>query len=264
MLKAAHDLGVTTGFNNVMGNTNQGGGLLEGLSSSSSSANLMNEMADMTGLSSASPVQANPMSLLAMTGILNCGGGCDCGDSKGEFKAMAQSLIQNVTRLNCSHIAVQTGKGRHIPPTAVSRMSDKIKLSAELHSLLKEVKSMRKSEGHEIVNDNSQTRHSVPMNKTADQIDVVLEGGVVKSKAIKEDNSQTRHEVPITNSKLPHKVKTKNAISRTRKNGRKHKKKKKHSKRNRLKQNWILKISNRVSKLPSKQRTKGGKATRLL
>ena len=263
MIAAAHDMGVTSGYNKIMGG---GGGLLEGLSDLSATSGIADNMPDMTGLSAASPIQAHPMSLLAMTGILNCGGGCGCGDdTKGEFKAMADGLIKNITRLNCTHVAVQTGKGRQIPGTVESKLSDKIKLSEELHSLLKEIKSMRGTQ------DNSQTRHSVPKNNTADQListgpqidnkNHLAADGIVKSTKIKEDNSQTRHEVPIKKKvKTRKKGHGKKSILRTGKTSKIHKTyKKNYNKGNQRK----TRVKSFNVKSPKKRRKKRGKATSL-
>ena len=259
MIAAAHDMGVTSGFNKITGAT--GGGLFEGLSTElTTTSGIADHMPDMTGLSAASPIQAQPMSLLAMTGILNCGGGCGCGDdSKGEFKEMAAGLIKNVTRLNCTHVAVQTGKSRQIPGTAESKLSDKIKLSEQLHSLLKEIKSMRGTQ------DNSQTRHSVPKNNTADEFTLsgpqinnknhLAANGIVKSTKIKEDNSQTRHQVPIKKKNKTRKtIHGKNGILRTRKT----KLRKKNS--NKAYQRQVKHFN---GKSPIERRKTGGKATSL-
>ena len=259
MIKAAHDMGVTSGFNKIMG-----GGLLEG-SSEFMTGGLVADMPDMTGLSAASPVQqANPMSLLAMTGILNCAGGCGCDDSKGEFKAMAAGLMKNITRLNCTHIAVQTGKSRQMPKTIESKLSDELKLSEQLHSLLKEIKSMRGAQ------DNLQTRHSVPKNNTVDQL--VISGhqfnnananGIVKSTKIKEDNSQTRHQVPIKKKIKTRKfIHDKNGILQTRKTSKKHRPRRNHFNKDHQKQKRI-KNSTWNRKSSNKKGKNGGKATSL-
>lgn len=248
---------------------NNGGGLLEGLSTElSTTSGIADNMPDMTGLSAASPIQAHPMSLLAMTGILNCGGGCGCGDdSKGEFKAMAAGLIKNVTRLNCTHVAVQTGKSRQIPGTADSKLSDKIKLSEQLHSLLKEIKSMRGTQ------DNSQTRHSVPKNNTAyqfvntgPQIDSenhLAADGIVKSTKIEEDNSQTRHQVPIKSKiKTRKRIHGKNGILRTRKT-KTSKSRKTHKKRSKKAYQRQIRVKHFNGKSAKKGKKKRGKATHL-